>query len=84
MSFIFNSIATLLLNKAIERANEERNITLSVGPKLLEKKIIEGGLNTAQFGARPMRRAAQRLFEDTISDAIIRGFIREGDSKYIY
>ena len=75
-----SSIATLLLDKTIERANEERNITLSAGPKLLEKIIINGRLNAAQFGASPMRRAFQRLFEDTVSDAIIRGFIKEGDS----
>ena len=74
-----SSIATLLLNKTIECATEERNISLSVGPKLVEKIIEEGESDAAQFGARPMRRAVQRFFEDTVSDAIIRGFIKEGD-----
>jgi len=78
-----SSIATLLLDKTIERAYEERSISLSVGPKLLEKIIVDGGLNAAQFGARPMRRAVQRLFEDTVSDAIIRGFVKEGDSAVV-
>lgn len=78
-----SSIATLLLDKTIERAYEERSISLSVGPELLEKIIVDGGLNAAQFGARPMRRAVQRLFEDTVSDAIIRGFVKEGDSAVV-
>merc|ERR1712008_560064 len=78
-----SSIATLLLDKTIERAYEERSISLSTGPKLLEKIIVDGGLNAAQFGARPMRRAVQRLFEDTVSDAIIRGFVKEGDSAVV-
>merc|ERR1711935_1022045 len=78
-----SSIATLLLDKTIERAYEERSISLSTGPKLLQKIIEDGGLNAAQFGARPMRRAVQRLFEDTVSDAIIRGFVKEGDSAVV-
>jgi len=78
-----SSIASLLVNKTIERANEERGITLTVGPRLLGKIIEEGGLNAVQFGARPMRRAVQRLFEDTVSDAIIRGFVKEGDSALV-
>merc|ERR1740139_1041202 len=78
-----SSIATLLLDKTIERAYEERGISLSAGAKLLQKIIEDGGLNAAQFGARPMRRAVQRLFEDTVSDAIIRGFVKEGDSAVV-
>ena len=30
-----------------------------------------------------MRRAAQRLFEDAVSDAIVRGFLSEGDSATV-
>lgn len=78
-----SSIASLLVNKTAERANEERGITLSTGPRLLEKIIEEGGLSAAQFGARPMRRAVQRLFEDIVSDAIIRGFLKDGDSAVV-
>lgn len=77
------SVASLLLNKTIGRALEERDITLSVSPQLLEKVIMEGGLNAAQFGARPMRRAVQRFFEDTVSDAIIRGFLKEGETAHV-
>ena len=77
------SVASLLLDKTIGRAKEERGIELSVSNALIEKVIIEGGLNAAQFGARPMRRAVQRFFEDTVSDAIIRGFIKDGDQAMV-
>merc|ERR1711994_1111529 len=77
------SIASLMVNKTIDRANEERAISLSTGPRLLQKIIEEGGSNAVQFGARPMRRAVQRLFEDSVSDAIIRGFLKEGDSALV-
>mmetsp|Transcript_15800 Transcript_15800/g.29817 ORF Transcript_15800/g.29817 Transcript_15800/m.29817 type:complete len:1111 (-) Transcript_15800:117-3449(-) len=77
------SVASLLLNKSIKRAREERGIDLSVSSSLLERVILEGGLNAAQFGARPMRRAVQRFFEDTVSDAIIRGFIKDGERAMV-
>lgn len=77
------SVASLLLNKTRERAQEERKIDITVAPNLLEKIIVEGGLNAAQFGARPMRRAVQRFFEDTVSDAIIRGFVKEGEKAIV-
>merc|ERR1712157_625709 len=78
-----NSIATLLLDQSIERATEERGIVLSAGSQLLERIIKEGGVDASQFGARPLRRAVQRLFEDTVSDAIIRGFVKEGDAALV-
>lgn len=77
------SVASLLLNKSVERAKEERGIELSVSSSLVERVILEGGLNAAQFGARPMRRAVQRFFEDTVSDAIIRGFIKDGERAIV-
>ena len=40
-------------------------------------------MNAAEFGARPMRRAAQRLFEDAVSDAIVRGFLEDGDAATV-
>jgi ATP-dependent Clp protease ATP-binding subunit ClpA len=43
----------------------------------------EGSSNAKQFGARRMRRAAQRFVEDSLSDAIILGFFKEGDAAMI-
>ncbi len=73
------SVASLLMQGTIKRAREERGIDLSVSPNLIEQVIAEGASSAAQFGARPMRRAVQRYFEDTVSDAIVRGFLKEGD-----
>ena len=53
---------------------------INIGPLLLNEVVYDGGSNGATFGARPMRRAVQRYFEDTVSDAIIRGFVKDFDS----
>jgi ATP-dependent Clp protease ATP-binding subunit ClpC len=76
-------IADLILQKTVSRAQTEREMTLSVSLKLTEKVMQEGSSSAAQFGARPMRRAAQRFFEDAISDAIVRGFLTAGDTAAV-
>lgn len=73
------SIAQLLLDNTIQRAVKERNIHISPSSSLLDAIIDEGSDRASTFGARPMRRAVQRYFEDTISDAIVRGFLTDGD-----
>lgn len=73
-------IARAIVDASIERAYKERSITLSVSESLIDSIVNDGTINAAEFGARPMRRAAQRLFEDAVSDAIVRGFLQEGDS----
>lgn len=78
-----NSIAQLILNKTVKRAQSEQELTLDLSPSLSQKVTEEGSSNAAQFGARPMRRAAQRFFEDTISDAIVRGFLKRGDAALV-
>lgn len=73
-------IARAIVDASIDRALKERSITLVVSESLIDSVVNDGTINAAEFGARPMRRAAQRLFEDAVSDAIVRGFLQEGDS----
>ncbi len=73
------AIAHAIVDKTIERAYKERMIQLSYSESLIDAILNDGAMNAAEFGARPMRRAAQRLFEDAVSDAIVRGFLNEGD-----
>ena len=76
-------IVRLIVNQAVDRASKERSITLSVSDCLVEKILQEGSANAAQFGARPIRRAAQRYVEDAVADAIIRGFVEEGETATV-
>ena len=76
-------IARAIVDASIDRAYKERSITLSVSKSLIYSIVNDGTINAAKFGARPMRRAAQRLFEDAVSDAIVRGFLQEGDSGLV-
>jgi hypothetical protein len=75
-----SSIAEIIMQKTIDRAQREKEgMELLVQPRLVEKVVKDGASNAAQFGARPMRRAAQRFLEDPVSDAIVQGFLDEGD-----
>jgi len=77
------SITSLILSKTIQRAELEQNLKISATPALSQKVMEEGSSSAAQFGARPMRRAAQRFFEDAVSDALIRGFLKNGDEAVV-
>jgi len=76
-------IAHAIVDAAAERAFKEKSIKLSVSESLIDAIMTDGTMNSAEFGARPMRRAAQRLFEDAVSDAIVRGFLVEGDAATV-
>ena len=56
----------------------EKDITMEVSAEAKEF-ILEKGTNL-KFGARPLRRAIQRYVEDDISEKILRGEIKNGQS----
>jgi len=75
-------IANLLLNDSINRAKRESKINFTISNSLMQRIVNEGGMDS-QFGARPMRRAVQRYFEDTVSEAIVSNFIADGDDVLV-
>jgi ATP-dependent Clp protease ATP-binding subunit ClpC len=78
-----SDIAELLVRKVVGRAESEQNMKLEIDSSVIRRVMQEGSSNAAQFGARPMRRAAQRFVEDSLSDAIIQGFLNPGDAAKI-
>lgn len=78
-----SQISEITVSEITERARKEQNLELTVDNSILSTISDEGGAQVAQFGARPIRRAAQRLVEDSVSDAIVRGFLEEGDTVTI-
>ncbi|GAX12864.1 hypothetical protein FisN_15Hu349 [Fistulifera solaris] len=54
-----------------------------VNPPLLSQVLREGSAHADEFGARPMRRAAQRYVEDPLSDVILQRFLKKGDSAVL-
>lgn len=68
-------IVSLEANKLIERL-KQRDILLSLSHETLSL-LVERGYDP-QYGARPMRRAIERLIEDPLSDAILRGDVKPG------
>jgi C-terminal, D2-small domain, of ClpB protein len=74
------NIAQLIVDRIVKRAAiSDRKVTLTVRQPVIERITQQGSANANQFGARPMRRAAQRYVEDSLSDAIVQGFLHLGD-----
>jgi len=77
------SIAKNILDETVQRASAEQDMDVTVTPSLTAMVTREGAFSAAQFGARPMRRAAKRFLEDTLSEAIMREFLNEGDEVIV-
>jgi len=82
---VFNSLSREHLGDIVEiqlgnlrRLLEERKLKLEVTPAAKEKLIAEG--YDPQYGARPMRRAIQRLVQDPLAQKLITGEFLEGDT----
>ena len=69
-------IALLLLDQVVSRL-KERGIELEVGEEAL--RLISKAGYDLKYGARPLRRAIQRLVEDALSEEILSGDVHLGD-----
>lgn len=68
-------IVSLMVNELVERLREQ-NMELEVTDAVKEKVSEEG--YDPQYGARPLRRALQKLVEDRLSEEVLKGTVREG------
>lgn len=69
-------IVHLEADKLISRL-KTKNITLDLSQEALSL-IIKNGYDP-QYGARPMRRAIERLLEDPLAESLLRGDVKPGD-----
>ena len=63
-------IVTILMSDVIKRL-EERDLHLEITPEAMKLLVKEGSDFT--MGARPLKRAIQRLIEDPVSNLILKG-----------
>ena len=75
-----SQIVDLMLKEVVSEGKEKK-IYLTITDKMKEF-ILEKGYNT-KYGARPLRRAIQRYIEDEISEAYLRGTLKENSSATI-
>jgi len=71
-------IVSLLSTDLCKRAKENMDITVRV-TDAAKKLLVKKGSNK-KFGARPLKRAIQTELEDTLSEAILKGEIKAGDT----
>jgi ATP-dependent Clp protease ATP-binding subunit ClpC len=71
-----DDIARLMLDQVAKRL-EERDIRLQIDADVVQYLAKEGF--DIQFGARPLRRAIQRLVEDALSEELLAGNVALGD-----
>lgn len=71
------SVAGLMLKELVQRC-DENEIQLATTQKLTDKLVEEG--YSPKFGARPLRRAVQRLCEDAVAEALLEGFAKAGET----
>ncbi|MCA9518662.1 MAG: ATP-dependent Clp protease ATP-binding subunit, partial [Myxococcales bacterium] len=71
-------IARLLIAESSARLLVERKISYEADPDVVAMLVREGGADP-ELGARPLRRAVQRVCETAIARAVLRGDAQPGD-----
>ena len=67
--------------KSVGKRLKEHGIQLTISDEALEKVVKEGYDPT--YGARPLRRAIQRLLEDPMSEAVLRDPFKYGEQIHV-
>ena len=70
-------IVTILMDTVVKRLGDMR-LSLEISPAAMDMLVKEG--SDFSMGARPLKRAIQRLIEDPISDLILQGRTPEGST----
>ncbi len=70
-----------IMLKDLRKQLQDRGMSLTVSDAAKEILIDEGF--DPDFGARPLRRAIQRLIETPLSEEILKGTFTEGDNIYV-
>ncbi len=73
-------ICVNILQETVERAATDLNLGITLTPEFIDTVTNESLEASALYGARPIRKAAQRFLLDTLSTAIIDDFVFEGDN----
>eukprot|EP00302_Diacronema_sp_CCMP2436_P001317 CAMPEP_0179837454 /NCGR_PEP_ID=MMETSP0982-20121206/6_1 /TAXON_ID=483367 /ORGANISM="non described non described, Strain CCMP 2436" /LENGTH=790 /DNA_ID=CAMNT_0021720469 /DNA_START=173 /DNA_END=2546 /DNA_ORIENTATION=- len=73
-------IAEIMLREVFERI-AKKGIRLEVTQKF-KRSLIEEGFNPT-YGARPLRRAVQRMLEDSLAEEVLSSRISDGDTVVI-
>ena len=68
-------IVTILMDTVVKRL-DDMGLSLEISPAAMDLLVKEG--SDFSMGARPLKRAIQRLIEDPISDLILQGNAPEG------
>jgi len=68
-------IAELMIAQVVERCTAQK-LRLSTTPAFMGRLIQEG--YSSRYGARPLRRAVQRLLEDTVASCLVDDFVSDG------
>ncbi len=71
------TIAGMMLKTVADRL-KDKGITLSYGEDLIARMAQEG--YDPQYGARPLRRVIQRKIEDALSEELLAGQLKLGDT----
>ena len=70
-----------ILLRDVKARPEEKDIQLEISPSA-RNKLVESGTDF-KYGARPLKRAIQKLIEDEIAERLLARSFKAGDTIYV-